>query len=910
MKLHSTQRWVRGNATKFCAALFATMMLVPILLVSFASSAKAAVSTVNLGAAAGYAVLAGAAFTEGANNDISGETIFGVAGSASGPGSVASAAFADAGGRTATSTSGASSFGTNRTLTAGVHKFTSYVSMTGNLTLDGENDPNAVFIFQVGGYLTTEAGFEVDLENGANAANVFWQVDTYFSPGASTEFKGTVLAGTYITTGADLDLDGRLFAIGGAVTTGANNTINKPASAATTTTTSTTTTVPAARTMNVELGSAASYSVLAGAAVTTGSHSAISGNIIANVAGAASGPGSAASAAYADAAGRTAKSTTGANDFPSNRTLTAGVYKYTSFLAATGTLTLDAENDSNAVFIFQIDGYLSTQANFQVQLINGTKASNVFWQVDSYFLAGASTDFKGTILAGSYITTGADLHLDGRLFAFGGAVTTGANTTITTTYSLTAQTVTWNPTLAISTITSPYIFVAATTSGNGSVNYVVTSAGTTGCLVNSTTRTLTYVAAGSCVVTVTFDATSSFAAGTNSKTFIITDSSSAPTTNTVPGSVITTTTIPQTPNAQPPITTATTSTTTTVPRTITTTATTIPQPKSGTTSTVPPTTVPPTTTTTTVLRVSSAPIVTATSDGGAVMQMQIPQAVAVNVGVTPQASALVKVIVPPIVNSENLVWDMSISDRSNQAVVESQSATDSQSATNSQLNVDVGYLTVAVTAKTSSGQSVTALDAPIQISLPKAPPVGSVVAWSRDDITWTAAPQLLVPALSVGQQDGYFIEADGTVTFFSRHLTSFGIRKLQQPLELTVAKFDIVSGSVSRAVPTGGTSEDPVRYQSMSDPSVCTVTDTGLIYGLSAGTCTVYVTRGGGSIYMDTTSRTIDAKVVGAITPLVPAVGHLALAVQLAVLVAMFVLLATLGRRLWITILSHRSHNI
>jgi cell division septation protein DedD len=234
--------------TKICLALVATLMLTAIVGSSFAGSVKAsisAVATVNLGGAEGFTVSAGAEFTEGTGNVISGNTIFGVAGASSGPGLAASTAFADAEDRTANFTSGALDFGVNRTITSGVYRITSDVSATGTLTLDFQNDPNSVFIFQVSGYLITAAGFDVVLTNGANAANIFWQIDTYFSPGASTNFKGTVLAGTYITTGADLNLDGRLFAISGAVTTGANNILNVPSSP---TTTTTTTTVPSTTT--------------------------------------------------------------------------------------------------------------------------------------------------------------------------------------------------------------------------------------------------------------------------------------------------------------------------------------------------------------------------------------------------------------------------------------------------------------------------------------------------------------------------------------------------------------------------------------------------------------------------------------------------------------------------------------
>lgn len=294
--------------------------------------------------------------------------------------------------------------------------------------------------------------------------------------------------------------------------------------------------------------------------------------------------------------------------------------------------------------------------------------------------------------------------------------------------------------------------------------------------------------------------------------------------------------------------------------------------------------------------------------------MEVPQVATPSVGATPQAAPVIEVVVPPAANTQNLVWNMSMSDSSNQPVVDSQSVVDDQSVVDSQpilkneFGVEVGYITVGLTATLPSGEKVTSLDAPIEIRLPKARPEDGVLAWSRDDITWRPIRQLQVRELPAGVPDGYFVEADGTVTVISRHLTGFGIRKPQAPLKLSVARFDIISGSVSRAVTEGGTSEDPILYQTMSDPSVCAVTETGLIYGLSAGTCTVVAKRGGGSIYMDTSSPIINAKVVGAIVPVVPKVGRLALAIQLAVLVALCVLLLTLGRRMWLTIQGHRSH--
>lgn len=266
------------------------------------------------------------------------------------------------------------------------------------------------------------------------------------------------------------------------------------------------------------------------------------------------------------------------------------------------------------------------------------------------------------------------------------------------------------------------------------------------------------------------------------------------------------------------------------------------------------------------------------------MSLDVPQAEA-SIG-TPQELI---VIVPPEANTLNLVWNMQMFDRLQQNTI------------------DEGYMTVVITASLQSGGDVSDLDAPIQIRLP-VPPEGAVLAYSVDRITWIEIPQLSTPLLPEGQPDGYFVEGDGTVTLFTRHLTSFGIRKPQSALDLAVVKLDIVSGQVSRAVATGGTSEDMIRFKTLSLPEVCTVTDTGLIYGVSAGVCTVVATRGGGSIYLDTSSSSFSTKVVSAIVPLVPPVERLPLALQLVVLTILSLLLIALGRRMWLTILGYQSN--
>jgi hypothetical protein len=101
------------------------------------------------------------------------------------------------------------------------------MGITGDLTLDGNGDPNAVFLFQMGAGLTT-AG-RVLLQNGAQAKNVYWQVGSSATLGTASVIQGNILAFTSITLVSDAALDrGRALAMGGAVTVGAGGRIVLP----------------------------------------------------------------------------------------------------------------------------------------------------------------------------------------------------------------------------------------------------------------------------------------------------------------------------------------------------------------------------------------------------------------------------------------------------------------------------------------------------------------------------------------------------------------------------------------------------------------------------------------------------------------------------------------------------------
>ena len=113
------------------------------------------------------------------------------------------------------------------TLTAGVYCFSSSAQLTGTLTLDGQGDPRAEFVFKTGSTLTTASASTVVLSGQAQARRVFHQVGSSATLGAGSQFVGTVLAITSITATTGASIQGRLLARNGAVTLD-NNTITRP----------------------------------------------------------------------------------------------------------------------------------------------------------------------------------------------------------------------------------------------------------------------------------------------------------------------------------------------------------------------------------------------------------------------------------------------------------------------------------------------------------------------------------------------------------------------------------------------------------------------------------------------------------------------------------------------------------
>jgi hypothetical protein len=222
----------------------------------------------------------------------------------------------------------------------------------------------------------------------------------------------------------------------------------------------------------VNLGTAASYAVLAGQTITNTGSTTVTGDIglfpgtaftgqaSVTINGAVNINNAAASqaqadlvTAYNDAAGRTPV-TTVATEL-GGTTLDPGVYNSSSgTFQITGTLTLNAHGDPNAVFIFQTSSTLVTASGSSVNLINGARFCRVFWQVGSSATLGTNSQFVGHIFALTSIAAQTGATVQGQLLARNGAVTLDTNT-ITNGICATSPTPTPTPTPTSTSTSTP-----------------------------------------------------------------------------------------------------------------------------------------------------------------------------------------------------------------------------------------------------------------------------------------------------------------------------------------------------------------------------------------------------------------------------------------------------------------------
>jgi hypothetical protein len=109
-------------------------------------------------------------------------------------------------------------------------------------------------------------------------------------------------------------------------------------------------------------------------------------------------------------------------------TLLPGVYRSASSIGITGVLTLDAQGDPEAVFVFQAGSTLITAAGSRVELINGARPSRIYWQVGSSATLGVGSHLAGHVFALASITANNGATVQGQLLALNGAVTLDTNT--------------------------------------------------------------------------------------------------------------------------------------------------------------------------------------------------------------------------------------------------------------------------------------------------------------------------------------------------------------------------------------------------------------------------------------------------------------------------------------------------
>lgn len=328
--------------------------------------------------------------------------------------------------------------GNGQTLNAGVYAITGASTLNGSLILDAQNNPNAVFIFQIAGPFSTNANSKVKLINGAQACNVFWKVEGLVDMATGTTMRGTVIAnnaGIKMNT-ADT-LEGRALTTTGAISVDGVLAYTPIGCG------SPTLTGPTAPL----LGEVGCYGLFSsdGPTTNTGITSVI-GDVGANV-GLTTGydsllvtgnihpipDGSTAQAAldllvaynYLNGLAYDIELLYPAQ-FGANLVLTPHTYILNAATTFTDTVYLNAMGNANAVFVIKIYGAFATSTYSKVILTNGAQAKNVYWMINGAVDINNSSVFNGTIISQGAINLFTGVTINGRALAGVGALETRA----------------------------------------------------------------------------------------------------------------------------------------------------------------------------------------------------------------------------------------------------------------------------------------------------------------------------------------------------------------------------------------------------------------------------------------------------------------------------------------------------
>jgi gliding motility-associated-like protein len=333
--------------------------------------------------------------------------------------------------------------GNGQVLNAGVYYIATPATLNLGLTLDGQGNPSAVFIFQIDGAFATNALSHVNLVNGALACNVFWMVEGLVSMGPGCAMRGTIVANNAAINMSTGDtLEGRALSTAGAITIdgvlaytpiGCGSPVLMGPIAP-------------------NLASAECYAIFSSdGPVTNVGVTNVLGDVGTNN-GSVTGfnPLLVVGAIHAVPDGSTAACSADLlnaynyvnllpNDiellypaqFGNNLVLTPHTYVMLSACTFTDTLYLNAENSPNAVFIIKIYGALNTSTYSKVKLINGAQAKNVYWMVDGAVTINDYSVFQGTIICNNgAMNLNTNMTIYGRALTTTGALGTAAITAI------------------------------------------------------------------------------------------------------------------------------------------------------------------------------------------------------------------------------------------------------------------------------------------------------------------------------------------------------------------------------------------------------------------------------------------------------------------------------------------------
>ncbi|MEX2597841.1 MAG: ice-binding family protein [Salibacteraceae bacterium] len=330
--------------------------------------------------------------------------------------------------------------GNGQTLVAGVYEVAGAAALNLDLILDAENDADAVFVFQIEGPLSTNAGSKVKLINGAQACNVFWKVEGLVDMAAGTTMRGTVIANNAgINMNTNDTLEGRAMTTAGAITIDGTMAYTPSGCG------SPVLSGPTAP----EFGEAGCYGIFSSdGPVENAGITSVMGDVGANV-GLTTGfdtllvtgnvhpiPDNSTFMAAADLLVAYDYLNLLSADiellypaqFGGNLVLTPHTYVMNGAATFTDTLYLNAQGVSDAVFVIKIYGALTTSTFANVVLTNGAQAENVYWLVNGAVEINDYSEFNGTVVSMGAISLMTGATINGRVMTGVGALACNAIT--------------------------------------------------------------------------------------------------------------------------------------------------------------------------------------------------------------------------------------------------------------------------------------------------------------------------------------------------------------------------------------------------------------------------------------------------------------------------------------------------